>query len=348
MKSFSFIRCCVPMILFSMTLPRLHAGEDVKTLTVMHWNVENLFDSDDDLNNPGDDEYLPHTFKLWTPERYQRKLEHLAEMLIPLNADFITVSEIENRRVLEDLAKLMKDRAGLEYPHIIHQEGPDKRGIDVAIISKYPATRTNFVATLPGQRDSLFADFTIGGAALTLSVNHWKSHKGNAHETLDIRMQQARIVRAEVDRRLSETPEAALVVLGDFNDNYEAATLIMGLRSITDLDTVLQERSQNYLYNLHDSLRRGSDGTYYNWYGFNWNTFDSISVSAGMLADAKKLPSGWQVVPKSYRVYKPEKAKGEHGRPKSFVRLRDPDTRELVYQEGYSDHYPVVVTLLRR
>lgn len=330
--------CCAP----------LRAADEPTELTVMHWNTENLFDADDDPDNAGDDEFLAHTFKLWTPERYQRKLDHLAEILIPLKADFITVSEVENRRVLDDLAARVTKGNGIAYPHIIHREGPDHRGIDVAIISRYPAVSTNWLTPVATQRDSLFADFEINGAPLTLCVNHWKSHFGTPHETLPVRMQQAQAVRAEVDRRMAKASDAAIVVLGDFNDDFQAATLILGLKSIADREAALENPAENYLYNLHRGLRRGRDGTYYSRYGFTWHTFDSISVTAGMLDEARSRRAGWQVAPKSYRVYKPDVFKDERGRPKPFRRTRDWDTRELVYLEGYSDHFPVVVTLKRR
>ena len=339
---------CVSLLTcFGLSLPVV-AQDAPRELTALHWNTENLFDSDDDPANPGDDEFLPHTFKLWTSERYALKLDHLTEVLSPLKADFITLSEVENRRVLRDLAERIEKATGLRYPYIIHRDGPDHRGIDVAIISQHAAVSTNWITPVPEQRDVLFADFEIDGAPLMLCVNHWKSHFGSAHETLPQRMQQAKAVRAEVDARLTVAPDAAIVVMGDFNDNYEAATLVLGLKSITDRPAVLKSRSENYLYNLHDGLRRGRDGTYYSWYGFSWCTFDSISVSPGMLDEARQARAGWQVAPKSYRVYKPARVVGERGRPNSFRRLRDRDTNELKYQEGYSDHYPVVVTLRRR
>ena len=342
-----FVACAV--LLSFLRLATLGVAQATpRVLTALHWNTENLFDSDDDPDNAGDDEFLPHTFKLWTPERYALKLDHLAEVLSPLKADFITLSEVENRRVLRDLADRIEKATGLSYPYIIHREGSDHRGIDVAIISQYAAVSTNWISPVPGQRDVLFADFNIDGAPLTLCVNHWKSHFGSIHETLPVRMKLAEAVRAVLDVRLSESPNAALVVLGDFNDDYEAATLVLGLKSITDRKAVLANRAQNYLYNLHDGLARGRDGTYYSWYGFSWRTFDFISVSPGMLDEAKQQPSGWQVVPKSYRIYKPDKAVGQRGRPKSFRLLRDEESKELNYQEGYSDHYPVVVNLRRR
>ena len=40
-----------------------------QTLTIVQWNVENLFDTDDDPANPGDDEYLPGSWRRWTRRR---------------------------------------------------------------------------------------------------------------------------------------------------------------------------------------------------------------------------------------------------------------------------------------
>jgi hypothetical protein len=50
------------------------------------------------------------------------------------NSPFIGCSEIENRGVLEDLIK-ESNFVNKEYG-IIHFDSPDKRGIDVALLSK--------------------------------------------------------------------------------------------------------------------------------------------------------------------------------------------------------------------
>ena len=41
---------------------------------VAFYNLENLFDTEDDPANPGDDEFLPDGPYRWTPEKYRQQL----------------------------------------------------------------------------------------------------------------------------------------------------------------------------------------------------------------------------------------------------------------------------------
>ena len=103
-------------------------------LTFGFWNLENLFDTEDDPHNPGDNEFLPD--KGWTPERYQRKLAHLAEILAETQPHILGVCEVENRRVLTDLiAHPALASHGFE---VVHLDSPDKRGIDLGLIYRAP------------------------------------------------------------------------------------------------------------------------------------------------------------------------------------------------------------------
>ena len=50
------------------------------------------------------------------------------------DADIVCLQEVENRRVLDDLATLLRQDDGPGYAHIVHREGPDHRGVDVAML----------------------------------------------------------------------------------------------------------------------------------------------------------------------------------------------------------------------
>ena len=189
-------------------------------LTVVQWNVENLFDNDDDPKNEADDEFLPNTWHRWRAEHYALKLDHLAEVLASMHADIICLQEVENRRVLDDLVDVLHEKHQCDYPYIIHREGPDHRGIDVAALSRFKPSATKWITPVAGQRDVLITRLAPYGAELVLFVNHWKSRWGGRKKTEIVRCQQALDVRSEVDRLLEENPFAAIMVVGDFNDNY--------------------------------------------------------------------------------------------------------------------------------
>ena len=98
-------------------------------LKIAFWNVENLFDLEDDKHT-NDNEFIIGGKKGVTKEIYQQKLTNLSEVIDRLDADILGLCEIENRFVLEELNRVAIIR---DYT-IIHYDSPDNRGIDVALL----------------------------------------------------------------------------------------------------------------------------------------------------------------------------------------------------------------------
>ena len=102
------------------------------------YNQENLFDTCHDAGK-NDYEYLPDAPKRWNTEKYVSKLKNLSKVISELSRDkvpegpaVIGVAEAENRRVLDDLVG-QPALASTGY-RVVHYEGPDKRGIDCALL----------------------------------------------------------------------------------------------------------------------------------------------------------------------------------------------------------------------
>ena len=78
----------------------------LKPSRVIFYNVENLFDT---INDPTtqDEEFLPSSKNKWDTKKYKTKLNHTAKvfaaMLDTIEPLVIGMSEVENRKVLEDL-----------------------------------------------------------------------------------------------------------------------------------------------------------------------------------------------------------------------------------------------------
>jgi hypothetical protein len=152
------------MIISAITLFACASEEPpVTSVTLMTFNVQNLFDNQDD---PGKDDkaYLPIEAKQdeahqtacneipvenwraecldldWSDLAIEVKLTALAETIRQVNdgkgADIIALQEVENVSILDQLrtGKL----ADLGYQPAILLEGTDLRGIDVALLSKFP------------------------------------------------------------------------------------------------------------------------------------------------------------------------------------------------------------------
>ncbi|QZT35553.1 hypothetical protein K5X82_09415 [Halosquirtibacter xylanolyticus] len=104
-------------------------------LRVVSYNVENLFDPEDDANTL-DDEFTMSHYRRWSYTKYYHKIDQIAKVLVAVfphaYPDIICLSEVENKKVLKDLIyhPLLK---GARY-EIVHRDGPDPRGIDVAIL----------------------------------------------------------------------------------------------------------------------------------------------------------------------------------------------------------------------
>jgi hypothetical protein len=103
---------------------------------VAFWNVENLFDLEDDPAVVLDEEFTPQSPKRWTVERLDIKLSNLAHVIRKMNAgrgpDVLGLCEVESRKVVELLvAKLAP--LGRKY-EIVHQDSPSDRGIDCALV----------------------------------------------------------------------------------------------------------------------------------------------------------------------------------------------------------------------
>ena len=105
---------------------------------VCFYNLENLFDTTHDKDKI-DYDFLPDGSFHWDENKYTNKLNNMARTLcdlgtdkVPYGASIVGVVEVENDHVLDDLMAVpcMKQR-GYKY---IHYEGPDKRGVDCALI----------------------------------------------------------------------------------------------------------------------------------------------------------------------------------------------------------------------
>ncbi len=310
-------------------------------LVIVAWNVENLFDADDDPGNPGDDEFTPAGWRRWNEARYRLKLERLAEVIAELRPDILGLAEVENRRVLEDLGQLLAGKHGLVLPAIIHRDCADMRGIDNAIMAVCAPVAVEWLRPVDIQREIIVADFELEGARLTVMMNHWKAHGGRKLESAALRATEARAARAELDRRLADDPAAAIVLLGDFNDDVDGAFLTGCAGCVLDETAVLADG--RLLFNLAATLPPAERGTYYYAQARRWNNFDSISVSRGLLAKGVP-PSPWVVKRSSYRVHAPGRMRMENtGAPLPFRHIRSGGQSR--FAAGYADHFPVVAVV---
>ncbi|WP_051203384.1 hypothetical protein [Hugenholtzia roseola] len=303
---------------------------------IAFYNVENLFDVEDDPKI-NDDDFLPKGKQKWTKERYQTKLKKLAEAIAKMHpegkgAELLGVCEVENRRVLEDLIQTPPLDA-LNYG-IIHQDSNDGRGIDVALLYKKEAfvPTQNALLPIPNKktRGVLQVAGKLWGEPMNLFVNHFPSRREGKEESEGNRLQVAEVARKAIDALLMQNPDANIIVMGDFNDEPQDKSIVEGLKSRADKNLKAGE-----LYNPFHNLAKAGKGTY-NYRG-EWNMLDQMLISKSLL-DKKglKFEKSDIFAPEWLKQQQPEKYRGNPDR--TYVGER--------YLGGYSDHFPIYMQLI--
>lgn len=316
------------------------AAAPASEFAIAFWNVENLFDADDDPANPGDDEFLPS--HEWTAERYHHKLEHLAAEIATEMPGVMGFAEVENRRVLDDLFAL----PGLAEHgwQIAHIESPDTRGIDLALAFRAPFERAaaeDWLTLHPVAREGdkpsrgvLEVRLRIGGTPLTVLVNHWPSRGGDKDGSY--RTIAGKVCRRIVDATIAREGRAAdIVIVGDLNDDPFDKSVTEGLGAVRSRNAVMHREKGSPLWDVSWSILGQTDlGTLYYNPEWTWNVFDQLIVSRGMLDD-----HGFAYVDGSLRVHAPDRVRDDKRRPLWFRKSGDHWT------EGFSDHFMIVAQI---
>lgn len=311
---------------------------------LMFYNVENLFDTEDDPTKD-DQEFLPSGDKAWTPDRYQKKLDNIASVVTAIGAgdlpDVIGLCEIENRKVLDDL--LSKTILKKTDYRIVHQESPDERGIDVAVLYRNSSVKPLYFEAISvdlGQgsrptRDVLYFKALLKKDTLHFFVNHWPSRSGGEESSAPKRAIAAKVVKQKVDQLLSVDPSAIIVLTGDFNDDplNESLQTVLGAGNPAEQKTSLLNLTMPaQLENKTGTLK----------YRGKWNYFDQFIVSSALM-DEKGLETS--VI--HYQIF---------SGPEGNDFLLEDDTRNTgkqpfrtylgkTFHDGFSDHLPVYLDL---
>src|SRR5208282_1087540 len=213
------------------------AGAD--TFRVATYNVENYLDQPT--------ESRPQ------PKSVAAKLK-VRECIHALNPDVLALEEMGGLSALMELRGSLKAE-GLDFPYWEWVSGEDTN-IHVAVLSKLPIVarrpHTNEVFLLDGRRFRVsrgFAEVDIRAApdfTFTLIAAHLKSRRPVPEaDEAEERFQEAKILRGIIDRRFARQHDAALVVLGDFNDvkDSDAIKEIIGHGRFKLTDTRPAERN---------------------------------------------------------------------------------------------------------
>ena len=312
------MRFLFPLLLFLCT--------GLRAQRIVFWNVENLFDCRHDSLKE-DYEFLPEGSHHWTHGRYWKKLDNLSRTIAAIAGDdawpmVVGLCEVENDSCLRDLTHRSPLRIA-RYAYV-HEEGPDVRGVDVAMlydslqfrllgheVVRIPSTEQGFRPT----RDILHAwglcpslPDTLHLVVVHLPSRAGSGSKGNAHRRLAV---------STLCDLLDKLEGKHVLLMGDFNS--EPSDKIF--RSICKRMTSLVPQSRKEL--------RRAQGTYY--FRKLWGFLDHILVSPQLLPFVEK--------------------RAEVGRFPFLLTEKGTPWRTFqgpVYQGGFSDHLPIWVDLLSK
>ncbi len=330
---------------------------DSSAVTIMTYNVENLFDTEDDEGKK-DEAYLPLAKKNetvrarcrldnkadyrrneclnsdWSEAKLDLKLKRLTDVVKKVRngrgPDILLLQEVENLNVLEIWrTKYLSD---LGYKPAILIEGPDERGIDVGIITRFdldkPATlhKLKFQANANLKESEISETRGILEATLKLPdstlLTVMAVHLPSQSNPSEMRRQAIE----QLYKAKEALPKDRLVVVGgDFNISSDEDVEKGFIR------TALAEK-----WNVsHIMGCKGCNGTYYYRRNDSWSFFDILLASQNM---APGSTGNWKVVPESIRIESSSLYQNNRfGNPARF----DSDRKD-----GVSDHWPLALEII--
>jgi endonuclease/exonuclease/phosphatase family metal-dependent hydrolase len=316
----------------------------------MTFNVQNLFDNDDD---PGKDDkaYLPieakqnqahidacNTIEVaswrdecleldWSDAAIDHKLTVLADTIRQVNgglgADIIALQEVENLRVLERLRT--GHLADLGYGPAILVEGSDLRGVDVAFLSKLPLvhppvlhslTFSQFPDLQGDTRGVLQADFQLpDGSKLTGFSVHFPAPHLPAEMRIAAYTHLNELLKALPDKHHA-------FAAGDFNTTSGE----------DDEKHLLDNYARPHWTLAHDVGCESCNGSYYYSRDDRWSFLDMI-----LFAAARGEKATAQIRADSVQIAKRN--------PAQVSSAGTPERYRSGQRTGVSDHWPMIATI---
>ena len=325
-------------------------GNPGPTLTVVSYNVQNLYDATDDGG-----EYREFTAAGgWNEALYTAKLRAIGSALrraVPAGADLVALQEVEHAGAARRLVSLELSRQG--YRHLAWLPDP-RSATGPVVLSKLPVRRVGalWVEGPPEQplRPILEVEVALGetvdAPSLFLFNNHWKSRDGGAAETERYRRRAAATLAARLRQIYAADPAADVIVAGDLNvsvDEYERrggryltalmpaqATAGAALAVTADVPSPAAPAALFSPWHAYRDSGRAPEGSYR--YRGTWETIDHLLLGPGLFdgEGVSYAGSGRFAVISDGLL-------DATGGPRRFLRGPPPG--------GYSDHLPLRLEL---
>ena len=344
------------VLIFLLIIPLMSCAQGKRSYVIGFYNLENLFDTYHD-EGKNDYEYLPDGANQWTEAKYTKKLHNMASVIRAMKDEnkvwhaVLGVSEIENRHVLEDLVS-QPEIAEANY-QIVHYDGPDRRGVDVALLYRPNLFKVLESKSIPFDfnssieftlneeekayfrtRDILMVRGMLGNEMFAFFVAHLPSRIGGKGG--DLRSRGGEIMYQESMRLMAEYPDIKIVAMGDMNDNPTDPSMAVYMHGKENIDEVGRE---DFFSPFVSMLKSGYGSLAYQG---EWNIYDIIVVNAN-LCRGEGLKIRPIVKKKFYgRIFNPPFMTQQEG-PYAGTPFRTFSGGAFI--GGYSDHYPTYIVV---
>ncbi len=310
-------------------------------IRVIFWNIENYFDPFDD-EKTNDEDFVYGGRYGWSWKRFLRKRNAIAKVIASSAEelggwpDLIGLCEVENRMVLRQLTE-QTPLVRLDY-NIVHYDSPDIRGIDVALlyrkerfkvlcsravgVSLPDSSRTRdilYICGIPLQGERAFD-------TLHLFITHWPSKLSEGSDHSLRRTAAAYALRDAVDSLRAISPEAAIIIMGDFNDTPDSriiADFVQNLGLCAPAEDVAVKGLGSIKY-------KGA-----------WELIDQFFLSGNLLERVVRWDDGalMRIFAPAFLFEEDREFLGQKPR-RTFIGPR--------YNGGVSDHLPILLRLQRK
>jgi endonuclease/exonuclease/phosphatase family metal-dependent hydrolase len=316
-------------------------AQPVRSLSVLTWNVQALFDGHDDGIEY--DEYRAE--QGWNEEKFLARRTAIAEAIsqTPVDGgqktfpDVAVLIELENETILSRLAENEFAKANYHYGYFTKKSG---QALGTGILSRYPIIKAlshgyaRNEKTIPRPVSEVWIE--AGGEPFVILVCHWKSKLGNAAESQALRYDAAALIRRIYEDLYAEQeavgkPAVPILLAGDFNQTADEFFA-------SDFPFTVTHKQEDFA-SVQDAPAWGDalfwtpwgtaleGGSYY--YRGAWESIDHFFLSGAFFDDRAWDFAGVSVLRDAPWV-------GESGIPLSY----NPRTGG-----GLSDHLPLLLTL---
>ncbi len=321
--------------------PLQNFSADSQRLTLMTWNLENLYDTQDDPET-NDDTFLPLSVKHQIPNHFKncqkmstkswkkqcmtwdwndnvlnQKLKRISQVILSVQKgrgpDVLVVEEVENLQLLNRLIREYLPKQGYKAYLL---ENNDNRGIDVGLITRLPLISAPQLISLGSSRPALKVVLKLPDAT-QLSV--YGVHFPIASTPIDRRLKMLNSLKETMTKDPSPS-----IALGDFNFPEEEKVSLNFYQQL-----LLPALIPAHLY------CETCTGTNYQSYDQEWSFLDMILLDQRFFAKS----ATWTLDPQSVQIQNALSFQSDDdGAPADF---------ELPEVSGVSDHWPLLLQIVK-